>query len=473
MARSLVVKFMAAVTGIIIAVLVLCLAWDFQYQEHQADNDLLAKADLVAKEQEASRFSSSQGGQQAHAARDARQGLDQLFANLAQSQVKQTRLLPRDGRNTPDEFERQALMAFGNNPGSPPIWQRLKSADGNWVFRYIKPLRVEESCLTCHGDPAGTMDTTGHRKEGMKVGDVAGGISVTLDANGVLWNRRVESIRLAAGVMAVAVASLIFIWVMLWRQVSLPMRQLVRVAESVGGEHIVIEPDSLRSLEANRETAVVADALESMSHRLAEMYEGLEQKVEIRTAQLQTANRELERASRHQSEFLTMVSHDFKTPLTSIMTFTELLLDRAAGQINQEQQEYLTDVMESSQRLLHMVNDLLDLSRLDAGKVKLFRELLSIKEILRDAETSVRPLAEKKQVQLIVDLSDDLPLVQADGLRVTQVLLNLLGNAVKFTPAGGSIRVSARENGDYLEVSVADTGIGIAPEEQKAVFERF
>jgi signal transduction histidine kinase len=283
----------------------------------------------------------------------------------------------------------------------------------------------------------------------MKLGDLAGAISVTLPMADTLATARTETVRMAFGVLLVAVLVLALIWFMLQRQVSAPLGQLAHVAASIGGGHINVRPEALKPLYANHETAVVADAFTSMMQRLEESYSSLEQKVSERTAQLQKANADLERASRHQSEFLTMVSHEFRTPLTSIITFTELLLDDAAGQVNQEQQEYLTDVLESSQRLLHMINDLLDLSRLDAGKVKLFREVLDIRDLARDAERTVRPLAERNGTTLTMAVPEHLPLVEADPLRITQVLLNLLSNAVKFTPIDGRIEISARVDGAF------------------------
>jgi signal transduction histidine kinase len=477
--QSLVVKFMLGITFIVSTVLCVSLLWDFQYQQQQADKELLVKADLIAKEMQATRSLIAKGQGSVHGGgepmniSDMGRGVDALFADLANSQVKQTRLVVRDGKNEPDEFERMALQEFAANPDMPAYYARATGSKGEPVFRFLMPLRAEKSCLVCHGEPAGTLDSTGHKREGMKEGDLAGAMSVVMPMDSVLSSRRVESIRMAAGMLLGAVMTLLLIWFILWRQVSEPLRQLAGVAESVGGSRIAVKPDDLKPLYANQETAVVADAFSAMSQRLKELYDGLEQKVADRTAQLQAANLELERASRLKSEFLTMISHEFRTPLTSIMSFTELLLDHAAGQVNQEQREYLTDVLESSQRLLHMINDLLDLSRLEAGKIKLFREVVAMHDLARDAEHTVRPLAEKKGITLTVECPAGLPLVQADPLRVTQVLLNLMGNAIKFTPEGGSIRMTARESGDFLEVAVTDTGIGIAPEEQARVFEAF
>jgi signal transduction histidine kinase len=480
MPRSLIFKFMFGITIIVITVLVGTLLWDVQYAQDQVDKGLLLKADLVSTHLKATRSYVAQSQGTVHGdpttpvtPSEIGKGVDQLFADLGNFRVKQTRLVVRDGNNQPDEFEQEALLTFADYPDRTIVYGRATDPDGRPVFRYLTSLRAEKSCLVCHGDPVGELDKTGHPKEGMKEGDLAGAISVTLPMSDLLRSARTDTLRAGLAIVLVAVLILALIWFIVMRQVSLPLQQLAGVAESIGQGHIRVDPNSIRPLLANRETAVVAEAFQSMAARLEELYSGLEQKVIDRTAQLQAANVELERASHMKSEFLTMISHEFRTPLTSIITFTELLLDSAAGQVNQEQQEYLTDVLESSHRLLQMITDLLDLSRLEAGKTKLFREALSIRDLVRNAERTVRPLAERKEQSLTFDLKEDLPLVDADGLRVTQVLLNLLGNAIKFTPEQGRITITAHVQAPFLEVAVSDTGIGIGPGDQERIFEKF
>lgn len=481
MSRSLTFKFMLGITGIVVAVLVLALTWDLQYQQGQVDEDLLAKAGLIAKEQQASRsFTARSQGGLVHggAARplsptEVTQGVSDLFANLSESQIKQTNLTVRNPKNAPDEFERQALERFSAETDLSEVYERVVGPTGQTAFRYLLALRADQSCLVCHGGPKGELDRAGYPKEGLKEGDLAGAISVILPMRDALQRARSETIRMAILVLAVAALTLIMIWFLLQRQVSSPLDRLAAVAASVGGNRIRVDHEELKALSANRETAVVADAFQAMSNRLQELYDGLEQKVAERTAELEKANGELERASHLKSEFLAMVSHEFRTPLTSIMTFTELLLGGAAGKLNPDQQEYLTDVMDSSQRLLQMINDLLDLTRLEAGKIKLFQEVMAVPDVVQDAVKTMTPLAEKKQIDLSLSVASPVPLVMADPLRITQVLFNLLGNAIKFTPEGGRVTVRVREQGAEVEVAVADTGIGISPADQAKIFEAF
>lgn len=478
--RSLTAKFMVGITGLVLAVLFISLSWDFAYQQRQADADLLAKASLVAKQQQATRafISRSSGDEFVHGGEarplepaEVGQGVSHIFADLSRSQVKQTNLNPRIPQNAPDDFERAALEYFMEDESHNEVWQRVTLDDGTPAFRYVMALRAEESCLRCHGEPRGELDQTGYPKEGLALGDVAGAISVILPMRETLAMARTESIRLAFLLVFLALLCFVLIWLILYRQVATPLADLAEVATHVGMGNFVISRERLQALKANQETAVVAHAFEQMSGRLQELYAGLEQKVAERTRELEEANRQLERASRYKSEFLTTVSHELRTPLTSIIAFTELLLNDQ--RLAPEQRESLTEVLESSQKLLNMITNLLDYSRLEAGKVKLFREMLDVRDLIRDAARTVHPLAEKKGIELTVDCAAEAPLVHADPLRISQVLLNLLGNAVKFTPEGGRVAVECRADAREVYVTVRDTGPGVPEEEQELIFQAF
>jgi signal transduction histidine kinase len=199
---------------------------------------------------------------------------------------------------------------------------------------------------------------------------------------------------------------------------------------------------------------------------------------------LQQANAALQEADRLKSEFISNVSHELRTPLTNILGYTELLLDSPSGDtLTSFQAEGLRTVHNNARRLLNLVNDLLDASRLEAGRFAINPAPLAPAPLLRQLVAEVRLMAEKKGLTLEAYLPDDLPPITADGPRLAQVMNNLLTNAIKFTPAGGQIRVEAsatkggREpvppEGEWLVIRVADTGIGIAPEDLPHIFSRF
>jgi PAS domain S-box-containing protein len=183
-----------------------------------------------------------------------------------------------------------------------------------------------------------------------------------------------------------------------------------------------------------------------------------------------TERREVERMK---DEFISLISHELRTPLTSINGYVALLLEGEAGPLAEEQREFLTIVRKNADRLMGLVNELLDLSRIEAGKVELNRARLDLGPLIRDVASSLRLQIEAKGQQLELDLADDLPSVWADPDRVTQILTNLVSNAHKYTPAGGSIFVRARGQDGRVRVEVRDTGIGLAPDEQAQLFTRF
>jgi signal transduction histidine kinase len=182
---------------------------------------------------------------------------------------------------------------------------------------------------------------------------------------------------------------------------------------------------------------------------------------------------QLEAASRHKSEFLANMSHELRTPLNAIIGFSEILAEKMFGEINEKQTEYLQDILESGRHLLSLINDILDLSKVEAGRMELELSDFDLPNAIENALILVRERASRRGIRLGSTIDERLGMIGGDERKVKQVLLNLLSNALKFTPEGGRIDVGARLHNDVAEVSVADTGVGIAPEDQEAVFEEF
>jgi signal transduction histidine kinase len=184
-------------------------------------------------------------------------------------------------------------------------------------------------------------------------------------------------------------------------------------------------------------------------------------------------SRQLEVASQHKSEFLANMSHELRTPLNAIIGFSEVLSERMFGELNEKQDEYLKDIHASGQHLLSLINDILDLSKIEAGKMELEVSDFDLPMAIDNALTLVRERAGRRSIALHTTVDERLGQIQADERKIRQVLLNLLSNAIKFTPEGGRIEVAAKPMNGSIEVSVSDTGVGIAPEDQEAVFEEF
>jgi signal transduction histidine kinase len=189
--------------------------------------------------------------------------------------------------------------------------------------------------------------------------------------------------------------------------------------------------------------------------------------------EIQEKGRQLEIANRHKSEFLANMSHELRTPLNAIIGFSEVLGERYFGELNEKQADYVKDIHTSGKHLLSLINDILDLSKIEAGRMDLDLAEFDLPSALQNAITLVRERAQRHGVKL--DLQTDPALGQfcADERKFKQIMLNLLSNAVKFTPEGGAVGVSAKANGAAVEIAVADSGVGIAPEDQEAIFEEF
>jgi len=188
--------------------------------------------------------------------------------------------------------------------------------------------------------------------------------------------------------------------------------------------------------------------------------------------QLEQKSRELEDASRHKSQFLANMSHELRTPLNAILGYTELIVDRVYGDVPGKIDEVLDRVQKSGRHLLGLINDVLDLSKIEAGQVALHLTDYSFGDVVQAVVGSVGSLAAEKHLELTVDVAPDLPMGRGDERRITQVLLNLVGNAIKFTDKGRvTVRVSALD--DAFLAAVADTGPGINKEDQERIFEEF
>jgi len=184
-------------------------------------------------------------------------------------------------------------------------------------------------------------------------------------------------------------------------------------------------------------------------------------------------SRQLEIASRHKSEFLASMSHELRTPLNAIIGFSEVLAERMFGEINDKQAEYLADILESGRHLLSLINDILDLSKIEAGRMELELSEFSLPGAIDNTLTLVRERAQRREIRLDRTIDESVGKVHADERKLKQVLLNLLSNALKFTPEGGRIDVRAVLRDGMIEISVTDTGVGIAPDDQATVFEEF
>ncbi|HWO27452.1 MAG TPA: response regulator, partial [Candidatus Acidoferrum sp.] len=268
------------------------------------------------------------------------------------------------------------------------------------------------------------------------------------------------------------------------RVISEPVMQLAQTVRIVSHDknYSIRAATNLNRDEVSTLIESVNEMLEQIQQRdgaLQRAHNGLEQRVRERTTQLAVANKELdlrnrevERATKLKSKFLASMSHELRTPLNAIVGFSELLAEQTAGELNDKQKRFVNHIKQGSVHLLQLINDILDLSKIEAGQLELRSERFQISEALPEVLSTIRPLAMAKQITVEYTSEGDSPLY-ADRVRFKQILYNLLSNAVKFTPKDGRISIDCVENGDFVGISVTDTGIGIRVEDQAVIFEEF
>jgi signal transduction histidine kinase len=253
------------------------------------------------------------------------------------------------------------------------------------------------------------------------------------------------------GVAAGSVVLALLLALILARALTGPIRRMdTRLAAIASGDfsgHLdVPNRDELGALAAN---------LNRMNDELGRLY------------------RELESASRHKSEFLANMSHELRTPLNAVIGFSEVLQDRLFGELNEKQAEYINDIHTSGRHLLGLINDILDLSKIEAGRMELQVSSFGLAGVLESSVALMRERATRSGISLRLDVDASAGDIDADERKLKQVLFNLLSNAVKFTHSGGHIEVGARGDGDEVAVSVHDDGVGIAAADQARIFEEF
>lgn len=253
-----------------------------------------------------------------------------------------------------------------------------------------------------------------------------------------------------------------------------PFMRLKKQMSRIASGDFEIEPP--RKKPWIKEIAEFDEEVRMMAMELKSLYEGLEQTVKEVTKDLREATFMAEAANRAKSEFLANMSHELRTPLNSIIGFTEVLEDQLFGTLNEKQLEYLKDIEASARHLLDLINDILDLSKIEEGKTELELSRFGLRNLTDSVILMFKEKAIKHGISLEVELEEDME-IEADERRIKQVLLNLVSNAIKFTPDGGSVNVSARkivrEGKGFVEFLVSDTGIGIKKEDMERLFQPF
>ena len=356
--------------------------------------------------------------------------------------------------------------------GAAAVEYREFRTDDNSEYHYYQAIRARKSCLICHEQNLAAEGGVGGSAEGDLMAVVKVVMPDAATRKAINWNR---AILLATAIITVFLAMLAAYAIVRYVIVK-PLAHLREVSEEVRHGNVEARAD-----------IHTADEFEELGVAFNRMLRGLiESQEELRKAnvtldekvdELAQANLNLYEMNRLKGDFLATMSHELRTPLNSIIGFSDVL--GAIQSLDDKQRRYVENIRTSGRMLLEMINDILDLAKIEAGKMEVRPTVFRLEPLVSAQLDMVRPLAEKKRIELEADIGPGLDAIEQDHAKVQQILANLLSNAVKFTPEGGRVEVAARlvagsgdRDGEFC-LEVADTGVGIADEDQQAIFEKF
>ncbi len=329
---------------------------------------------------------------------------------------------------------------------------------------YIEIIKADEECLRCH-NPQGTANAFNTK-------ETIGAIVIKLpddDLNRTLLMN--NACIIFAGLLAGA-SAIIAVYVIVQKVILRPMRQLRALVNNVSEGNL----DARSSIKSNDEYERLAEAFNSMLDGLQDSQEKLHnanKELDVKIVELSDRNIELFKANKLKSEFLANMSHEFRTPLNAILGFSDILRDSPPKDI-EKIKRYSGNISESGRNLLIMINDLLDLAKAEAGKIGVRTDKTSISQLCKGVAGFFWPMTEKKNIELVLDVDENLPIIITDAAKVQQILYNFVSNAIKFTPEQGNITIKAfKPDEKTIRISVIDTGCGIEQEYQSHIFEKF
>jgi two-component system sensor histidine kinase BarA len=363
-----------------------------------------------------------------------------------------------------ETYERELLKEFARE--DPDKFEDSRPKANDQVLLYYAPIRAHKSCLQCHQHHAEKKLLGVASAENELMGMVRIRMPTKGIEEGVHWNRAI----LMATALGTVILTMTGSWIIVRYIIVKPVKHLKDVSDAISAGELNVRSE----IQTGDEFEDLSHAFNRMLRTLVSMQDqwrkvnaDLDRKVD----ELAQANMALFESNRLKSDFLATMSHELRTPLNSILGFSDVLM--SSDSLNDKQRRWVQNVQSSGQKLLALINDILDLAKIEAGKMHVRLEEFSLHDVCEGLLNMFRPLAEKKNIDLRSQLDPDIPALRQDATKFQQILQNLLSNAVKFTPEGGRVLLKAEADARYVIITISDTGVGIAPEEQDLVFQKF
>jgi len=409
-----------------------------------------------------------------------------LFTNRTDYVIRYVSDRPRNAKNSPDAFESGAIDVFkGNeNLGEYASFDTMK--DGEDYYRYAVPLRMQATCVDCHGAPAGEIDVTGFPKEGLATGDLVGIANISIPVKAYQENLADQIIQQGFLSFVVLAACLLTVIFVTRRYVIKPLGSVASAVHKIGSgdldARIEIDPSTTKG-----EIRMLSIYVNDMADDLDSLHKDLENLVEVRTEQLGEANEKLTTQARelasmnerlrandlYKSHFFTMMSHELRTPITAIRAYIDMLDDPKV--LDEGARGNAVDAIRTNVHTLsRLVDNILDSARIEAGAAQLEKSVVDTADIMNELARSLEPLAMDKGIALEIVSDDDVPLLLTDEEKLLHILENLGSNAIKYTERGGHVRVGVLLSDDgMVRFEVADDGAGISEDDQRIIFDKF